>query len=283
MLLYRFEKKDLEIIHETFNIEFNGRDFQPKLSSFFGVPNEPDMDSTISSMDKTLTPKPIFCHNTSFIPSSVELKTHAKKQIKSNSTELYLKKDIFTPSTSNTMPKDVKSSYTELMKYVQPVELSRVCISHVDNPNKFFVQLETFYKITKQFIGACSRESLYALKPEIIVLDTMYLIQLQSNDCWYRGRILKELPNGAYVALYVDFGWQEQVNINRYLKPKIYFSIMLNYINNGLFRIREISEDLASRPYGAVECSIYGIAPKETQWSDEAKQIMFDIISKYDL
>ncbi|CAD7083804.1 unnamed protein product [Hermetia illucens] len=133
----------------------------------------------------------------------------------------------------------------------------KVHVSHIKNPENFYVQVQKFLTIENSLDKCITEEAEFAPSPDYIDSGEIYLVFNGANQTWYRGEVLNGSPSEFYKVFLVDFGNSIQV-------PKQ--------------RFRVISETLKSKPYGAIQCSLYGVKPIKNEWNDRANQLMSEII-----
>ena len=164
-------------------------------------------------------------------------------------------------STNSSLTAPAKTSRKDLQYKVVSVKLDSyqdVVVSHLGDPEHFCCQLIEHTDELQALMNQLT-EKYSGLNSDTLALKSCSLgraccAKFSDDGGWYRAMItgVGSVASGFVEVNFVDFG---------------------NSQETPLMDVKEITEELATLPAQAFECTLAGVAPAEGQWSDEAKSL----------
>ncbi|XP_031777600.1 RING finger protein 17 [Nasonia vitripennis] len=190
--------------------------------------------------------------------------------ITESSFRLSSQRDVSSPALS-IQSRSSSPSLNE-SKTPEPSSLEKGCKEHVEmtnlvDPTEFYVQRRSTRRILEELEADIVKfiES-DPPKPEVILLNSLYVVHDRSNNKWIRGRVIS-VQDGSpttYEVLYIDYGYKESgLTLDSIKCAKPQFNI---------------------EPGLAVRCSLAEIAPIEgNEWDDEVIHRFSDMAKNSEL
>ena len=141
---------------------------------------------------------------------------------------------------------------------VKPDSYQDVVVSHLGDPEHFCCQLiehtDDLQALMNQLTEKYSDLNSDTLALKSCSLGRACCAKFSDDGGWYRAMItgVGSVASGFVEVSFVDYG---------------------NSQKTPLMDVKEITEELATLPAQAFECTLAGVAPAEGQWSDEAKSL----------
>ncbi|XP_038078365.1 tudor and KH domain-containing protein-like [Patiria miniata] len=161
-----------------------------------------------------------------------------------------------------TNTKDDSNAIEHTMQMPTHEDYFSIYVSAVEHLGHFWVQvlgsksgaLDLMIQNMTEYYAVDSNQQL--CKPDTLCTGDIIAAPFQGDESWYRARILGFLEDGQVDLYYIDFGDSDKM-------PR-----------DGICSLRS---DFLSLPYQAVECSLAGIQPAESSWSEEAIDLFEDL------
>ncbi|XP_067679478.1 maternal protein tudor-like isoform X2 [Haliotis asinina] len=133
---------------------------------------------------------------------------------------------------------------------------AEVFVSWVENPEVFWVQLSSsqlqLENLVEKVQGIYSTEA----APIRSILPGMAVVaQYSEDDAWYRALVTK-MRGKKVDILFVDFGNSDTVNADA---------------------LKEVSPHIINTPMQAIQCSLSGVCPLTSSWTEDTKSVLEDI------
>ncbi|KAL5262299.1 hypothetical protein ACHWQZ_G007878 [Mnemiopsis leidyi] len=132
-----------------------------------------------------------------------------------------------------------------------------VCVSHVDSPDKFYVNivdnLDSLAAVEEQINN---QKLLDSILPCWLPKHTFCIARYSKDERWYRGEILRTWHDKYHVH-FVDYGNEDKAVPSNFVKT--------------------IPSHLLEYPFQAVRCKLADIVPIKDSWSSADQQIMMDV------
>ncbi|XP_065077401.1 tudor domain-containing protein 1-like [Ochlerotatus camptorhynchus] len=213
------------------------KDSRCKNSRFYHAPSR----STVSVKDKPASP------NVEIIDRSQlnrDGNRHApKSELKSQRSNSFRQQAVSDP---------IDPDKATFIKYSRKVDVTCVI-----NPRQFYVRNQGFEMIVNKL---CRDDAEETPIPEEVKIGSLYLAQSQSEQRWYRCRVLgRSIRTKKYQVQFVDYGHTDKVLQSR---------------------LRVLPEDMQRVEDGAYKCSLYDVIPADgsKDWTPEIHKIINDFV-----
>ncbi|XP_022085401.1 tudor and KH domain-containing protein-like [Acanthaster planci] len=165
-------------------------------------------------------------------------------------------------ATADNHTKDDSDAVEHIVQMPTHDDYFSVYVSAVEHMGHFWLQvlgpkagtLDLMIQNMTEYYAVESNQKLS--KPDTLCTGDIVAAPFQGDESWYRARILEFLEDGQVDLYYVDFGDSDKMPRDS---------------------ICSLRSDFLSLPYQAVECSLAGIQPDGSCWSEEAIDLFEDL------
>ncbi|KAL4232117.1 Tudor domain-containing protein 6-like [Mactra antiquata] len=165
------------------------------------------------------------------------------------------------PQRGSSPKGEKKAVYTQTLRRTLPEgDKFKVVISSIADPENFhchlfqqeeYTSLQQQLQILSDFIKLEYDDDIDRISELTFDVGELCCAKYSEDGCWYRGSVLEIYPDSTVKIQYVDYG---------------------NCSTIPMSSLRPISMDYTDLPVQAFQCSLYGIRPVGSSWSNDAIQ-----------